>query len=69
MPDTEDFLTASLAPDTLQVDPDDPKPRPMIAVLDARPGREDSLRARIVGLAPRGAPRTRLRHLQRPRSA
>ncbi|MEV0909827.1 putative quinol monooxygenase [Streptomyces hokutonensis] len=50
MPDTEDFLTASLDHDNLQVDAEDPNPRPMIAVLDARPGLEDSFRARIVEL-------------------
>ncbi len=47
---TEDFLTASLNHSNLQVDTDDPDPRPMIAVLDARPGLEDTFRARIVEL-------------------
>jgi quinol monooxygenase YgiN len=47
---TEDFLTASLHHDNLQVDTDDPNPRPMIAVLDAKPGRENAFRERIVDL-------------------
>jgi quinol monooxygenase YgiN len=47
---TEDFLTASLRHDNLQVDTDDPNPRPMIAVLDAKPGRENAFRERIVDL-------------------
>ncbi|MFJ6893494.1 hypothetical protein [Streptomyces hokutonensis] len=50
MTGTEDFLTASLDHDNLKVDAEDPDPRPMIAVLDARPGLEDSFRARIVEL-------------------
>ena len=50
MADTESFLTASLHHGNLQVDTDDPNPRPMIAVLDARPGHEDAFRARIVDL-------------------
>ncbi|MFE2416248.1 putative quinol monooxygenase [Streptomyces hokutonensis] len=50
MTDTEDFLTASLDHDSLRVDAEDPNPRPMIAVLDSRPGLEDSFRARIVEL-------------------
>ena len=47
---TEDYLTASLQHSNLQVDVTDPNPRPMIAVLDAKPGLEDSFRARIVEL-------------------
>jgi quinol monooxygenase YgiN len=47
----EDFLTASLHHGNLQVDMSDPDPRPMIAVLDARPGLEDAFRERIVELA------------------
>jgi quinol monooxygenase YgiN len=46
----EDFLTASLHHGNLQVDPADPDPRPMIAVLDARPGRVEEFRAAIVEL-------------------
>ena len=50
MTTTEDFLTASLHHSNLQVDTTDPNPRPMIAVLDAKPGQEDTFRARIVDL-------------------
>lgn len=46
----EDFLTASLHHGNLQVDTTDSSPRPMIAVLDARPGLEDAFRERIVEL-------------------
>jgi quinol monooxygenase YgiN len=46
----EDFLAASLSHGNLKVDTDDPNPRPMIAVLDARPGLEDAFRAKIVEL-------------------
>lgn len=46
----EDFLTASLHHRNLQVDTADPEPRPMIAILDARPGLEDAFRERIVEL-------------------
>jgi quinol monooxygenase YgiN len=47
---TEDFLTASLHHGNLQVDTSDPDPRPMIAVLDARPGLEGAFRTKIVEL-------------------
>ena len=47
---TEDFLTASLHHGNLQVDATDPNPRPMIAILDAKPGLEDAFRERIVEL-------------------
>jgi quinol monooxygenase YgiN len=47
---TEDFLTASLHHSNLQVDAADPSPRPMVAILDARPGLEETFRARIVEL-------------------
>ena len=50
MPDNEDFLTASLRHGNLQVDTTDPSPRPMIAILDARPGLEGTFRERIVEL-------------------
>jgi autoinducer 2-degrading protein len=46
----DDFLTASLHHSSLQVDTSDPAPRPMIAILDARPGLEDTFRARIIEL-------------------
>jgi quinol monooxygenase YgiN len=49
MTDT-DFLTASLQHGNLQVDVDDPSPRPMIAILDAKPGLADQFRDRIVEL-------------------
>jgi quinol monooxygenase YgiN len=47
---TEDFLTASLHHGNLQVDTSDPDPRPMIAILDARPGLEDAFREHITEL-------------------
>jgi Antibiotic biosynthesis monooxygenase len=47
---SEDLLTASLRHGNLQVDITDPAPRPMIAILDARPGLEDTFRARITEL-------------------
>ena len=47
---TEDFLAASLRHRNLQVDTADPSPRPMIAILDARPGLEDTFRAKIAEL-------------------
>ena len=50
MSGNEDFLTASLRHGNLQVDTADPSPRPMIAILDARPGLEDAFRAKIVEL-------------------
>ena len=50
MTGNEDFLTASLSHGNLQVDTSDPGPRPMIAVLDARPGLADALSERIVEL-------------------
>jgi quinol monooxygenase YgiN len=46
----ENFLTASLNSRNLQVDTADPKPRPMIAILDAKPGLQDAFRERIVEL-------------------
>jgi quinol monooxygenase YgiN len=49
-PATEDFLTATLHHGNLQVDTTDANPRPMIAILDARPGLEDSFRERIAEL-------------------
>ena len=48
MTSNEDFLTASLHHGNLQVDTADPSQRPMIAILDARPGLEDAFRERIL---------------------
>jgi len=50
MTGSEDFLTASLHHGNLQVDTSDPDPRPMIAILDAKPGLADAFRERIVEL-------------------
>jgi quinol monooxygenase YgiN len=50
MTGNQDFLTASLHHGNLQVDTSDPNPRPMIAVLDAKPGLADAFRERIVEL-------------------
>ena len=50
MTQTYDFLTAALHHGNLQVDITDPGPRPMIAILDARPGNEGAFRARIIEL-------------------
>jgi quinol monooxygenase YgiN len=50
MPGAEDFLTATLHHGNLQVDTTDPGKRPMIAILDARPGREDAFRDRTTEL-------------------
>jgi quinol monooxygenase YgiN len=50
MTGSEDFLTAALQHGNLQVDTSDPDPRPMIAVLDAKPGLADAFRERIVEL-------------------
>ena len=64
MTGNEDFLTASLHHGNLQVDTSDLNPRPMIAVLDAKPGLADAFRERIVELvrqvaANRAAPPSR----------
>jgi quinol monooxygenase YgiN len=45
-----DFVAASLRHGNLQVDTSDPEPRPMIAILDAQPGKVDEFRAKIVEL-------------------
>ena len=50
MPGAEDFLTAALHHGNLQVDAADPSKRPMIAILDAKPGLEEAFRERIVQL-------------------
>jgi len=47
---SEDFVTASLHHGNLQVDTTDPNPRPMIAVLDSKPGLVPEFRAAIVEL-------------------
>ena len=44
MPAAEDYLTAALHHRNLQVDITDPSQRPMIAILDARPGLVDAFR-------------------------
>ena len=46
----EAYLTATLHHRNLQVDITDPSQRPMIAILDARPGLADAFRERIVEL-------------------
>lgn len=46
----DDFVTASLRHGNLQVDVTDPAPRPMIAILDAKPGGAEEFRNRIVEL-------------------
>ena len=46
----EAYLTATLHHRNLQVDTTDPSQRPMIAILDARPGLEEAFRERIVEL-------------------
>ena len=50
MPAAEDYLTAALHNRNLQVDTTDPSQRPMIAILDARPGLANAFRERIVEL-------------------
>jgi quinol monooxygenase YgiN len=50
MTGNEEFLTASLRHGNLQVDTSDPGPRPMIAILDARPGLEGTFREHIIEL-------------------
>ncbi|MFI7000471.1 putative quinol monooxygenase [Nocardia sp. NPDC050175] len=47
---TDDFLTTALQHDNLHVDPTDPNPRPMIAILDAKPGMAEAFRAKITEL-------------------
>ncbi|GAB2539562.1 putative quinol monooxygenase [Nocardia heshunensis] len=46
----DDFLTETLSHRNLHVDLGDPTPRPMIAILDAKPGLADAFRERIVEL-------------------
>ena len=50
MPGADDYLTATLRNRNLQVDTTDRSQRPMIAILDARPGLADAFRERIVEL-------------------
>ncbi|WP_327139710.1 putative quinol monooxygenase [Nocardia sp. NBC_01327] len=45
-----DFLTTSLQHRSMRVDVTDPTPRPMLAVLDAKPGLAEAFRERIVDL-------------------
>ncbi|MFJ4655188.1 putative quinol monooxygenase [Nocardia sp. NPDC088792] len=49
MPDN-DFVTASLQHGNLQVDITDPGPRPMIAILDAKPDMVEEFRDSIIEL-------------------
>ena len=50
MPGTEDYLAATLRHGNLQVDITDTNQRPMIAILDAKPGLEDAFRESILQL-------------------
>ena len=50
MPAAADYLTATLHHRNLQVDTTDPSQRPMIAILDAKPGLADAFRERIIQL-------------------
>ena len=50
MPGAEDYLTATLHNRNLQVDTTDPTKRPMIAILDAKPGLVDAFRECIAEL-------------------
>jgi len=50
MPTDGEFVRETLGHRNLQVDLDDPHPRPMIAVLDARPGTEGQFREKIIEL-------------------
>ena len=49
MADT-DFVTESLKHGNLQVDTTDPNPRPMIVIMDAKPGLTEEFRAAIIEL-------------------
>jgi len=46
----EKFLRESLQHENLKVDLDDPSPRPMIAILEAKPGMAEAFREKIVEL-------------------
>ena len=51
MPSDDSSVRDALSHQSLQVSRDDPGPRPMIAVLDARPGLAGQLREKIAELA------------------
>jgi quinol monooxygenase YgiN len=51
MPSDDSNVREALNDPSLQVDRDDPRPRPMIAILDARPGMAGQLRDVVAGLA------------------
>jgi hypothetical protein len=51
MPSDDSSVRDALNHQSLQVSRDDPGPRPMIAVLDARPGLAGQLREKIAELA------------------
>jgi quinol monooxygenase YgiN len=46
----DDYVQETLRNRNLQVDLNDVNPRPMIAILDARPGMEDQFREKIIEL-------------------
>jgi quinol monooxygenase YgiN len=50
MPNEDSSVSDALNHQSLQVNWDDPRPRPMIAVLDARPGLGGQLREKIAEL-------------------
>ena len=50
MPPEGDYVRETLKHGNLQVDLDDPNPRPMIAILDAKPGMAAQFRAKIIEL-------------------
>jgi quinol monooxygenase YgiN len=50
MPDDDSLVRDAMKDKSLQVNRDLPGPRPMIAVLDARPGLADQLRVKIAEL-------------------
>jgi quinol monooxygenase YgiN len=56
--DSDDYVRETLTHGNLQVDLDDPSPRPMIAILDAQPGKAAEFREKITELvrAVRGEP-------------
>ena len=51
MPSDDSSVGDALSHQSLQVSRDDPRPRPMIAVLEARPGLGGQLREKIAELA------------------
>jgi quinol monooxygenase YgiN len=50
MASDDDYVRETLAHRNLQVDAEDPRPRPMIAILDARPGMAAQFREKITEL-------------------